>query len=255
MNANTPQVTFHPTLSGDYNFTMTVTDAGGTPHSCNFLVHVKGPGLRVELCWDTTGFLGADIDLHVHKPGTTTPWFTTTLNGDTNNINLDDCYYYDCQGDTSGAMRPNWGYAQSPLSECVGGPFGIFWTGLGGCPNPRMDIDNISTPGQPENTNVDKPINGQTYRVMVHYFGGGVPTHPMINVYCGGHLLGTYGAAPDLVQGFNQGGDFGMGPMWRVVDVTPQVDGSGNTTGCNLTALHPPGTSSGYFITNNDRSY
>jgi hypothetical protein len=250
--ASTPTVTFHPTLSGDYIFTMTVTDANGVQHSCMFLVHVRGPGLRVELCWDTTG--NADVDLHLHRPGTTTPWFTTTLTGTPTNTNADDCYYFNCKA-TTFAARPSWGYANSNVGECSGSPEGAQWQSLGYCANPRLDIDNISTPGIPENTNIDNPQNGQTFRVMVHHYGGSVTTHPMVNIYCGGQLLGTYGAAPDLVPGFTAGGGFGQGPMWRVVDVQTQVNGAGTTTGCQLLPLHPAGMSSGYLVTTNDRSY
>jgi hypothetical protein len=92
----------------------------------------------------------------------------------------------------------------------------------------------------------------------VHYYGSlsilPVVTHPMVNVYCGGRLLGTYGAAPDLVPGFSDAGGFGEGPMWRVVDVTAQVDSGGTTTGCDLAPLHGPGGAA-YWVTNDDRSY
>ena len=247
----TPQITFHPTLSGDYTFVMTVVDAQGVSHTCTFIVHIRGPGLRAELCWDTTG--SSDVDLHVHKPGTTSSWFTT--NGQVGGtINTDDCYYYNCKA-TTFATRPNWGYANSAISECVGSQEGAQWQALNYCANPRLDVDNISTVGIPENTNVDNPANNQTFRVMVHYYGGSGTTHPMVNVYCGGHLLGTYGAAPDLVTTFTAPGGFARGPMWRVVDATTMVDASGNTTGCTLTPLHPPGSTSGYYVTNNNTTY
>jgi hypothetical protein len=225
--------------------------------------------LRVETCWDTTG--RADIDLHLHRAGSTTPWFTTTPNVSPMNltygdINPDDCYYFNCTANAWTCPFPgfqcaapaDWGYGASPLAECSGTPLGPVWSQLGGCANPRLDIDNIDVPGVPENINVDRPQNGATYRVMVHYFGpavGGPTTHPLVNVYCGGRLLATYGAAPDLVAGFDQAGGFGEGPMWRVVDVQPTVNGSGTTTGCTLSPLHPPGTSSGYWVTNNVRTY
>src|SRR5262249_15416194 len=144
----TPTVTFHPTLSGDYTFTMTVVDNNAVSHTCTFIVHVRGPGLRVELCWDTTG--SADIDLHLHRPGTTTQWF-----GSGGTINGDDCFYFNCKAQTF-ATRPNWGYANSNMSECIGSPEGSMWQSLvGACANPRLDLDNISTVGKPENANVD----------------------------------------------------------------------------------------------------
>lgn len=249
--ANTSTVTFRPTLSGDYTFTMTVQTPEG-PQTCTFIVHVRGPGLRVELCWDTTG--STDIDLHTHRSGSTTPWFETSGGA----INSDDCYYYNCKcysysfpiGDMA-----EWGYASSPIAECSGSPEGACWTGIGTCHNPRLDVDNIATVGIPENINVDRPVDGGTYRVMVHYYGGSGVTYPMVNVYCGGNLLGTYGAAPDTVPGFTSGAGFAAGTMWRVVDALTHVDAAGTTTGCDLSPLHPPGSPSGYWVTNNDTSY
>jgi hypothetical protein len=121
---------------------------------------------------------------------------------------------------------------------------------LGFCASPRLDIDNISTPGKPENINVDKPENNKTYRAAVHYYGGSVQTHPMLNVYCGGTLLATYGKAPDVVTTFGSGGPgHAEGPIWRVVDVKTHVDAAGNTTSCDLTPLNPPGTTAGYYVT------
>ena len=89
---------------------------------------------------------------------------------------------------------------------------------------------------------------------MVHYYSGSTVAHPMINIYCGGHLKATFGQAPDLVTGFNSGSGYNSGIMWRVVDVAPVVSG-GITTDCVVTPLHPPSLPSGYWITNNDSSY
>ncbi|MBI4510643.1 MAG: hypothetical protein HY698_13500, partial [Deltaproteobacteria bacterium] len=268
----TSTVTFRPTLSGDYTFTMTVTLADGTTRSCTFIVHVRGPGLRVELCWDTTG--KSDVDLHVHKPGSTTSWFTTdrNLNASTKD-NPDDCFYHNCKAacflsppdaTQCGPTMADFGYASSPLAECEGGPEGRTWRTVGACHNPRLDVDNIKDKGRPENINVDVPRDRDTFRVMVHYYqfiqrglpqtGDAPVTQPLVNVYCGGRLTGTYGATPDVVPGFDRAGGYGMGDMWRVVDVTTHVDGS-VTTGCTLSALHPPSQNVGYWVTTDDRSY
>ncbi len=255
--ANTSQLTFRPTLSGDYTITVTIVTADGQTLSCTFLVHIGGPGLRVELCWDRTG--QTDIDLHVHRPGTTTPWFSTTPTGST--VNADDCYYMNCKAGAFSNLA-NWGYANSPLAQCSGGPEGAQWTTLGYCRNPRLDLDNISTVGRPENINIDVPVNNATYRTMVHYYSGSGAVHPLVNIYCNGNLLGTYGQAPDQLTNFTTSGGFGGGNMWRVVDVTTMVgttdangDGFVDTTGCTLNGLHPPGMTSGYWVTTGDRSY
>jgi hypothetical protein len=241
--ANTSQVTFHPTLSGDYTFTMTVVAADGTVYTCTFIVHVRGPGVRVELCWDTTG--QSDVDLHLHRSGSTVDWFDDN----------DDCFYSNCAASSYlfGFGAAQWGYANSPLAECSGGPQGAIWTQVGSCHNPRLDIDNISTVGIPENINVDNPNNMDSFRVMVHYYGGSVVSHPMVNIYCGGFLTATYGAAPNQVQGFDQAGGFGGGDMWKVADVEATVM-AGVTTGCDITALLDPVTGS-YLIETNDTSY
>ena len=77
---------FTPTLSGDYTVTLTVTAADGSTFECTFVVSVRAPGLRVELCWDRTGnpratdsTVGADIDLWLHSPRGTAPWGFTVF--------------------------------------------------------------------------------------------------------------------------------------------------------------------------------
>jgi len=246
--ATTSTLTFRPTLSGDYTIRVVITATDGTVYECTFIVHIGGPGLRVELCSDRSA--NTDLDLHVHKPGTTTPWFSTTPTGFTNNP--DDCFYSTCTAGDGGAA--NWGLATSPLANCSGGPEGPTWTALGYCRNPRLDVDSVYQNGRPENTNIDNPLNGALYRVMVAYFGGSGAVRPLVNIYCGGFLRASYGLGPDFATMTTSGG-YGGGQMWRVVDAAPVVDGTGATTDCNLTALHPPATTTGYWITNNDRSY
>ncbi len=236
-------LTFRPTLSGDYTVTVTVKHADGTVESCTFIVHVAGPGMRVELCWEKTG--SADIDLHVHKPGSTIPWFNTS----------DDCYYGNCKAGNTLKFGPGGAaLANSPLAECSGAPGSAGWQTLGYCGNPRLDIDNISTPGVPENINVDTPLDGQTFRVAVHYYNTGavnaLPVHPIVNIYCNGTRLGTYGQVPDQLQNFDEG--FGgnlASPVWRVVDVTTHVNATGVTTGCDLLPLTLPSDPTQPYVT------
>ncbi|HUQ03282.1 MAG TPA: hypothetical protein VM261_12355 [Kofleriaceae bacterium] len=247
--ASTSQLTFTPSLSGDYTVTVRMTLADGTVYTCTFIVHIRGPGVRIEMCSNRSG--STDIDLHVHRPGTTTPWFTTQPGGFT--INPDDCYYMTCKATTTTNIA-NWGYANSPLAECQGGPQGMAWQTLGYCRNPRLDIDSISANGVPENVNIDVPQNAATYRVMVQYYSGTNAAQPLINIYCGGRLRASYGTPADPVPGFDLSGGFGGGDMWRVADVTPTVTG-GMTTDCMINQLHPPGQTNGYYVTTNDRSY
>ena len=37
--------------------------------------------------------------------------------------------------------------------------------------------------------------------------------------------------------------------MWRVADIIVQVDAAGNTTGCEVRQVHPPGQNEGYDVT------
>jgi hypothetical protein len=169
----TSSLTLRPSLSGDYTVRARMT-AGSQVHVCTFIVHIANPGLRVEMCSDRSA--ATDVDLHLHRPGTTTDWFSAT----------DDCYYSNCKAGSGNP--PNWGYAVSPVIECAGGPEGPTWQSLGYCRNPRLDIDSISANGVPENINVDVPGNGETFRVMTHYYSGTGVVRPMVNIYCGGVL-------------------------------------------------------------------
>jgi hypothetical protein len=45
------------------------------------------------------------------------------------------------------------------------------------------------------------------------------------------------------------------GHMWRVADVKAIVNGSGNTTDCTVSAIHPSGMATGYCVTNNNSAY
>jgi hypothetical protein len=243
---NTSTLRFRPSLSGDYTVTSSIVDGTGVTHACTFVVHVAGPGLRVEMCSDRSA--DTDLDLHLHRPNTpAVGWFAAAGNS--------ACSYLNCK---AASFNPaSWGYATSPLANCVGGPEGADWQAVGHCRNPRLDIDSIEDSGVPENINVDVPENA-AYRVMVNYFakrdGSPAPVRPLVNVYCGGRLKATYGQAPDLVPSFDQPGQNTTGDMWRVVDVTPTVV-NGVTTDCTLAPLHPPDQMSGYWVAPSPRTY
>ena len=108
---------------------------------------------------------------------------------------------------------------------------------------------------KPENINLDNPGEGDTFRVMVHYYGGSNETHPIVNIYCGGYLVATYGDVPDELSGFDgsEGSGWGEGEMWRVVDVTTHV--AGDVVTCDLDPLRDPGDPAEYWVTANDTSY
>ncbi len=213
------------TLSGQYTLTMTVQTPSG-PLSCSWVIHVVGPGLRVELCWDTT--TSTDIDIQLGKVGVTDNWFGYT------DPTHDPCFAFNCASNWSGTSytHVNWGYAPSPYSMCSDIPYGD-WSYYGYCPNPRIDIDNnFNGPGVPENVNLDNPNDGDQFRVFVHYFSGTVVTHPVVNVYCEGILQATYGIVPQ-VAGFDTAGGWSyQGDGWKVVDIVAHV--TGGVTTCDL---------------------
>ncbi|MBI5488061.1 MAG: hypothetical protein HY905_12075 [Deltaproteobacteria bacterium] len=245
--------TLQPLLSGDYTVTLTIVTTAGTTLVCRWIVHVRGPGLRVEMCYPESEY--EDLDLFVKQPGATTPWYPHA--GEVHDPSRDQCGWHNCEARirvTGG--RADWGYAPSDLAECVGGPLGEQWRTLGYCANPRLDVDNNLSEGigLPENINIDVPRDGETFRIMVENFTGG-DANPVINVYCGGRRAATFGAPPDELPDFSgrSHGD-GVGAMWRVADVTTRVAADGSVA-CEVLGLHPPGASEGYDLTENDVRY
>lgn len=229
---------FLPTLSGDYTVRLRVEGTDGLEFDCAFIVKIRAPGFRAELCWDRTG--ETDVDFWVHQPGNTDDW----VSGDST------CYYANCRN----ADALDWGYPPTPGGACreaVGG----------NCNNPRLDIDNINIRGVPENINIDAPNDGDVFRVAVNYFGGRGAVHPMVNIYCGGELLATYGgadvggvrygAAP--ITGFDTSGGNRSGSLWRVVDV--EYHNTGGRERCNLVPIIRVGTNEPCVETNTNRTY
>jgi Putative metal-binding motif len=260
---------FTPTLSGDYTVTLTVTAADGSTFTCTFVVAVRAPGLRVELCWDRTGNpratgpeAGADIDLWVQGPRVNGTWGFPPGFEDDHTCGPYNCFNRDADiPSIFRASRPDWGYAPTPGGACRTPEGGL-------CKNPRLDVDNngvndtAHSDTDPENINVDAPRAGERFRVGAYYWRGAVPAQPMVNIYCGGALRATfggamvggalYGSAP--VGGFTAGGGGfdRASSFWRVADVTMR-DGA---TGCDVVPLVPNGASSGACVaTNTDRSF
>jgi hypothetical protein len=238
-NQRTSNVYF--TASGAYRVTVTITLSDGSTANCGWTVYVRGTGssLRVELNWDTmTDSNGTDVDLHLHRwtqNGTDTNWFTD-----------DDCYYQNCQADSStSGPTIDWGLGNSDLENCQDAPHGsgAQWRDIGHCANPRLDVDTNGTDGScnasetnpdleafcaPENINIDEPVIGQPYRVMVNYYsdhGNNAPTNAWVNIYCGGNIRASYGRDAPFFQfasGDGSLGGFGGGPgnaSWIVADV------------------------------------
>lgn len=238
--ADTPQLTFRPTGSGDYQVQLAVETSEGETLACRFGVHVAGIGLRVELCWDGSG--GGSFDLHLHRPHSTTSWYPMP--------NPDECGFAECGSVRDVGKGTDWGYAPSPLSECENGPDSEAWRARGECTNPRLDFDVNFEAGLPENIHVDRPEDRATYRAMAAYVDGQGSRSPITNVYCGGHLVASVGGPPAPVVGIDI-----PGTTWRVADITTHVDENQLTT-CDVTTLHPAGQSIGYDVRDeNDPRY
>ncbi|MBX3268716.1 MAG: hypothetical protein KF729_00560 [Sandaracinaceae bacterium] len=254
-----------PRLSGDYRVTLRVLVPGGERLACSWLVHVEGPGLRVEMCYPESET--EDLDLFLHRPDDTTDWYPSARATAHQPLPEASCGWHNCEATlrmpshpVTGAPvgRADWGYPPTPLERCENGPLGDAWRALGECANPRLDIDNNLSEGigVPENVNVDNPRDGETFRIMVQSFTGGL-TRPVVNVYCGGRRVATFGRAPDEVRLFRgPSGNRSIGAMWRVADVTVAVDpSSGETIGCDVRQLHRPGLTTGYHLTLEDPTY
>ena len=210
-------------LSGNYTLHLKITRENGETYECEWKLKVESDGLRVELCWDTTGPAGTDIDLHLGKNGVTGAW------GDIYH-QTDDmaCYYGNCKYDLS--EGPDWGYEETENYDKDGNKRMMR--------NPRLDMDNVVTVGKPENINLDNPKDGDTFRVLVHrfHFNTDFETHPVVNVYCGGTLKATYGVDPQL-SGFKNEHD-----SWKVVEIKWVGDYSSDA--CELT----PKWNDGYVV-------
>lgn len=256
--ASSADATFVPRLSGDYRVTLTVTTLNDRALRCQWIVHTAGPGLRVEMCYPENETI--DLDLFVHRPGSRADWYP--LGQDVFRPTVDACGWHNCEAMIRGrnavgdpVARADWGYGASPLGECVDGPQGSAWRALGACANPRLDIDNNLSEGTglPENINIDRPRDGETFRVMVHNFTGRI-ARPLVNVYCGGRRVATYGEAPDIVPRFTGDTNPRVGAMWRVADITTRVDARGETR-CDVAGLRAPGDPRSYHVTYNDPRY
>jgi hypothetical protein len=244
--------TLRPLLSGDYRVTLVVVTASGRTLSCTWLVHVEGPGLRVEMCYPESQTI--DLDLFLSRPGYRGTWYP--MGRDVFTPTPAACGWHNCEailrGDGGMVPRADWGYAASPLAACESGPHGDAWRALGRCANPRLDIDNnlSKATGVPENINVDAPRAGDTFRVMVHNFSG-TRARPLVNVYCAGRRVATFGAAPDQVPSFEGQTNPMVGAMWRVADIRVMV-AAGGRTDCIVTPVARPDGVRGYDVTYNN---
>ena len=171
-------------------------------------MRAHGLGLRIHLYWNPPDRScdrhpgdrcdDSDVDLHLLRPEANA-WFD----------NAGDCHYANCRQ-------------------------GLSWDAAGSEDDPRMDIDDTEGHG-PENINIDRPVEGNTYRVGVHYYDQARwgDSDAYVSVFCGDISINpviTYGPVT-LRNGGAQNGDF-----WRVADV--RWDGA---LGCTVFDIDPWG--------------
>lgn len=240
-NANSRDASVYVTSSGAYRVNVAVTLGDGSVQRCGWALYVRGGegSLRVELNWDTmTTPPGTDLDLHLHR------WTANT--GESQWFGDDDCYFANCTPDAYtdpfgfGSFGTDWGLPNSALTNCQNAPHGggNTWTEIGGCHNPRLDIDtnggascdasdtdaDSSSFCAPENINIDNPQTGRPYRIAVNYYSNhdeSGPTNAWVNIYCGGGLRASFGR-DNPIYSFEsaQGNGSGQGnASWIVADV------------------------------------
>lgn len=217
------------TLSGEYTVVMRVYYTPTEYYECVFILKVQGPGLRVESCWDNHD--KTDVDLHLMKSG-----YGTNFCSD------QDCYYDNCKA--ADWAHSGWNLIPGDLSMCIDTEAGDEWqTIYGECMNPRLDLDNIfDNHGiTPENINIDSPADGETYRIGLDYFYGlaGITTHPVVNIYCNGQRVATYGYPVQNQVELTECGGMGCatGNFWRVADVITSVDPATGAVTCTVNNL------------------
>lgn len=260
---DSPFLTFRPTLSGDYTVTLTVVDTQGMTRSCVFVIHIEGDGLRVELCWrPAVDNNQSDLDLYLHDPRNNGDWFNSVAPvTQTGVVNANSCHWGNCAPSlrATGLSRADFGYAPSQLDLCDQGPSGSLWRSMNLCPNPRIDVDGHGRMAEPshgyiENINLDRPRDGETFRVLVHDCNGPA-SNPILNVYCGGRLRASIGAGSDLVRMPGGRTCSVTDTSWRAADVTVAVDSTGVTTDCTVAPLRDPTTSTGFWFTTSNTGY
>lgn len=239
----TQVVRFQPSRPAPYHFALEVTGRGGDHATCDLEVPVEGVGLRTELCWDTS--TSADIDLYLHTPLNTAPWFRPGSSQVEDGLDGTTCNTSNSSWVLRGEPRVDWGYPDSPLEACNTPSFQGF-LGIGRCPNPRASLDNNSsmpgmtgTTGTTERMQIDSPLEGQRFRVMAQNFNN-APAKPRLFVYCSGERAGAF-EAPANPLNFQDPAPRGFGLMWRIADIGTRRDARGKTL-CSVTPVldRPP---------------
>ncbi len=250
--ANTATPRFTPRRPAPYRVELKVTGQHGQQASCEFSLPVAGRGLHIEACWDTS--TSADLDLYLHAPHSTDPFYRPTANDLVGGLYGNTCNPADCGAMLRfGLPRTDFGYADSPLADCTEGPDAAAFAALGRCPNPRSGVDDNQelSSGTSEIIQVDDPADGDTLRIMVQNFQN-ASAAPSVFVYCSGERVAGLSAPPTPAH-FVAPNPGVFGVMWRPADVTAHV-GMDGIVHCDVTPLLLPG-GTGPYVTIDDPSY
>lgn len=246
-DSDRPSVKFSPGRPSSYRLTLEVRGVYGQSASCNFKLGVVATGLRVEACWDTS--TSADLDLYLHSPRNMDPFFEPTAGSVLSGFTPSTCNPANCTPALRfETTRADFGYPDSPLEACDAGPNAAGFRTLGRCPNPRSGEDDnqqILT-GASEVIQVDAPLDGDTFRVMLQNFDN-APATPKVFVYCGGERVAALDA-PSQPASFVTSNPGGFGVMWRAADIVTHT--TGGRLSCSATPLAYPGS-----VTVNDPRY
>lgn len=175
--------TFRADLAGIYTLGVNIEGPDGATDYYLRVDVLANEGLRVEMFWNPPERSDdpTDVDLHLLHPSAAS-WFSQG-----------DCHWANCAADDQLVL--DW---DLPVTG----------------DNPRLDLDDTDGFG-PENINIDRPVDGRTYAIGVHYYSddGYGPADVYVKVYCG-----ETSAAPAAWFGpvrLQSTGDF-----WRVANVT-----------------------------------
>jgi hypothetical protein len=106
--------------------------------------------------------------------------------------------------------------------------------------------------GTAERIQLDAPLDGQTFRVMVQNFSNS-PAAPNLFVYCGGKKAGQ-ASPPASPPSFVAPQPGVLGTMWRAADITTHVASPAAAPRCSVTLPVGPGGQAPY-VTIDDASY
>jgi hypothetical protein len=232
--ADSQVVKFQPSRPAFYHFALDVVGVLGDRATCKLEVPVKGVGLRVELCWDTS--TSTDLDLYLHNPFDQRPWFTPGSPTIEEGLDNTTCNTSNAAAELRVPSRVSWDYEDSALGACNTPAFQDFVTTSGRCPNPRAADDNNQSiaNGTTERMQLDNPRHGQTFRAMVQNFNN-FRARPHVFVYCDGQRAGAFDG-PSTPPSFVASSPGTFGVMWRAADITTVVDAGGKVS-CDAVAV------------------